>query len=339
MAVIEELGFSDYFLIVADIVRFAKNAGIAVGPGRGGSAAGSLTAYCLGITDVDPLQWGGLLFERFLNKARRSRPDIDLDFVMKGEARYWLMWPSALVESMWPKLGLTAHSAGAPQPKKSRGCMGGSTRGGSSNRGIKRHRSTHAAGVIVTGPPVQNISAVYTDRHMPVTHLDMYSLEALGVLKIDLLGLRTLTLLQRIEAEIGRSSPDFSLGSIPLQDRAAFELLGRGGILWEFFSWKASCSKICCVRCSPPVLCGFSGPAGLRQARPAQDVPGLSQKSAAARTGGICPSRLEGDFRRDARPYFVSRTADADRPSFGRPDLGRSGSIPPSPRRAGSAGS
>lgn len=110
--------------------------------------------------------------------------------------------------------------------------------------------------MIVTGPPVQNISAVYTDRHMPVTHLDMYSLEALGVLKIDLLGLRTLTLLQRIEAEIGRSSPpDFSLGSIPpLQDRAAFELLGRGGILWEFFSWKASCSKICCVRCSPPVL-------------------------------------------------------------------------------------
>lgn len=78
LTVIEELGFADYFLIVADIVRSAKEAQIPVGPGRG-SAAGSLVAYCLGITEVDPLRWG-LLFERFLNKARASRPDVDLDF-------------------------------------------------------------------------------------------------------------------------------------------------------------------------------------------------------------------------------------------------------------------
>ncbi len=233
LAVIEELGFSDYFLIVADIVRFAKNAGIAVGPGRG-SAAGSLTAYCLGITDVDPLQWG-LLFERFLNKARRSRPDIDLDFCYERRGEVLAYVAERFGREHVAQIGTYGTFSRRSAAQEIKRLYGREHPAAASQiAGLKRHRSTHAAGVIVTGPPVQNISAVYTDRHMPVTHLDMYSLEALGVLKIDLLGLRTLTLLQRIEAEIGRSSPDFSLGSIPLQDRAAFELLGRGDTLGIF---------------------------------------------------------------------------------------------------------
>ncbi len=233
LATIEELGFSDYFLIVADIVRFAKNAQIAVGPGRG-SAAGSLVAYCLGITDIDPLRWG-LLFERFLNKHRRSRPDIDLDFCYERRGEVLAYVARRFGKEYVAQIGTYGTFSRRSASQEIKRLLGHEHPGVAAQiDGLKRHRSTHAAGIIVTGQPVQNISAVYSDRHMPVTHLDMYSLEALGVLKIDLLGLRTLTLLQRMEGEVRRRRGDFSLRNIPLEDEATFWLLGQGKTLGVF---------------------------------------------------------------------------------------------------------
>jgi len=120
--VIEELGFADYFLIVADIVRFAKEAQIPVGPGRG-SAAGSLVAYCLGITEVDPLRWG-LLFERFLNKARASRPDVDLDFCYERRGEVLAYVAERFGQEHVARLVPTVLSAGVQLPRKSAGYWG-----------------------------------------------------------------------------------------------------------------------------------------------------------------------------------------------------------------------
>src|SRR5690606_39436121 len=97
-----------------------------------------------------------------------------------------------------------------------------------SNMHVKNHRSIHAAGMIICHRPIQVISAVYRDRSLPVTHLDMYALEELGALKVDVLGLRTLTLLRRMEEEVQRRDPHFTLEGLPLEDAPTFELLGSG---------------------------------------------------------------------------------------------------------------
>ena len=233
LQVIKDLGYADYFLIVADIVRFAKHAKIPVGPGRG-SAASSLVAFVLGITEVDPLRWG-LLFERFLNPERASKPDIDLDFCYERRSEvlnfvvhrfgsehvaqigtYGTFGPSSAANEIKRVLGKT-NAVAAQEIQK-----------------LKRHRATHAAGLIITSQPIKEISAVYTDRDLPVTHLDMYALEDLGVLKIDLLGLRTLTLLHKMEEEVQKSAANFSLEQIPLYDQKTLDLLGQGKSLGIF---------------------------------------------------------------------------------------------------------
>ncbi|MCK9524634.1 MAG: PHP domain-containing protein, partial [Limnochordia bacterium] len=233
LAVIKDLGFEDYFLIVADIVRFAKGAAIPVGPGRG-SAASSLVAYCLGITEIDSLRWG-LLFERFLNAERNKRPDIDLDFCYerRGEVLSYLV--SRFGRDHVAQIGTygTFGPKGAAQAVKA--VLGQENVAVTREiQGLKRHRSTHAAGVIVTARPIQEISAVYLDRDLPVTHLDMYALEDLGVLKIDLLGLRTLTVLRQMEELVKSVEAGFSLQEIPIQDEKTFAMLSAGHSLGIF---------------------------------------------------------------------------------------------------------
>lgn len=116
LQVIRRLGFAHYFLIVADLVRFAKEAGIPVGPGRG-SAAGSLTAYVLGITEVNPLAWG-LVFERFLNPERQSKPDIDVDFCYERRGKCWLTPRAASGKSMWPRSAPTEPLDPRARPRR-----------------------------------------------------------------------------------------------------------------------------------------------------------------------------------------------------------------------------
>lgn len=232
LEVIQEMGLADYFLIVADIVRFAKQQGIPVGPGRG-SAASSVVAYCLGITSVDPMEYG-LVFERFLNRARHTLPDIDLDFcyVRRGEVLDYVQrrfgrehvaligtygtFGEKTAETM-VRDALQVKALGA----KEKALVG-------KIAGLKRHFSTHASGVVISAQPLTCYQAVRADRHMPVTHGDMHALEWQGLLKIDLLGLRTLTFLKHIEEQVKGSQPRFGLESISLDDEKTFALLSRG---------------------------------------------------------------------------------------------------------------
>ncbi|MGB4615033.1 MAG: DNA polymerase III subunit alpha [Limnochordia bacterium] len=231
--VIEEMGFSDYFLIVWDIVRFAKEAQIPVGPGRG-SAAGSLVAYCLGITDVDPIAHK-LFFERFLNRQRRNLPDIDLDicYLRREEVIQYIV--SRFGRDHVAKIGTYGtfgHKSAELEIKK----ILDRREPELVQRliGLKQYFSTHAAGVIITPRPVTSYSGVEEVDGAWVTQLAMDDLAYLGVLKIDFLGLRTLTILKDIELSVQRSNPGFTLKGIPFADQPTLRLLQQGLTLGIF---------------------------------------------------------------------------------------------------------
>ncbi|WP_338750637.1 DNA polymerase III subunit alpha [Bacillus sp. FJAT-52991] len=268
--IIERMGFSDYFLIVWDFMKFARSQQMLTGPGRG-SAAGSLVAYVLDITTVDPLKYG-LLFERFLNPERVSMPDIDLDFpdhcrdeviqyisqkygslhaaqiitfgtlsakaVMRDVARTFGFSTKELeqLSKMIPtRPGLTLRQV-YEESEKFREWVGAS----SSNEklyktaltleGLPRHTSTHAAGMVITEQPLTDLIAIQEGHdQIFLTQFPMDILEELGLLKIDLLGLRNLTILERILESIYYSEgKKLNLKNIPLQDSQTFQLLGEG---------------------------------------------------------------------------------------------------------------
>nr|WP_100331832.1 DNA polymerase III subunit alpha [Bacillus xiapuensis] len=267
---IERMGFSDYFLIVWDFMSFARNEGILTGPGRG-SAAGSLVAYALGITAVDPLRYG-LLFERFLNPERVTMPDIDLDFpdhrrdeVIQYVARtygelhaaqivtFGTLSAKAVMRDVARVFGFSAKEMDRLSgllPSRP-GCTleqayteSAALRewAGQTDRnqklfqtalileGLPRHTSTHAAGMVITEQPLTELIAIQEGHEgVFLTQFPMDTLEELGLLKIDLLGLRNLTLLERILKSIAYSAgKKIDLKNIPLQDRETFRLLGEG---------------------------------------------------------------------------------------------------------------
>ncbi|HWX75524.1 MAG TPA: DNA polymerase III subunit alpha, partial [Solirubrobacteraceae bacterium] len=282
LAVIERMGFNAYFLIVWDFVKFAKDNGIAVGPGRG-SAAGSIVAYCLAITDVDPLRYG-LLFERFLNPERVSMPDIDIDFSVRGRERvfryvsekygresvaqivtFGKMFPRAATRDAARVLGFD-YAAGdrlaklIPDPIMGRApsfeeCL----KNGEPLRkacdedatarqiidvaqgleGIVRNSSIHAAGVVIADRPLTDIVPLQladagTDENgersfRMVTQFSMQPIEEIGMLKMDLLGLRNLDVIEDALDIIERSTgqrPDMT--TLPLDDARTYEMLARG---------------------------------------------------------------------------------------------------------------
>ncbi|HEU5182221.1 MAG TPA: DNA polymerase III subunit alpha, partial [Candidatus Polarisedimenticolia bacterium] len=234
---VKEMGFPGYFLIVWDFIRFARERGIPVGPGRG-SAAGSLVAYCLRITDIDPLQYG-LLFERFLNPERVSLPDIDIDFCMRrrGEVidyvrhkygqenvaqiiTFGTMAARAVIRDAGrgldipygdvdriaklvpPELDATVDKALASVPQ-----LKSAYEGDEAIRrlldvarrleGLARHASTHAAGVVISPRPIVEYAPLCVTKDQEViTQYAKDEIEKIGLLKMDFLGLKTLTLLQ-----------------------------------------------------------------------------------------------------------------------------------------------
>ncbi|OKL38325.1 DNA polymerase III subunit alpha [Domibacillus mangrovi] len=265
LSVISKMRFSDYFLIVHDFMSYAKKQGILTGPGRG-SAAGSLVAYALGITTVDPIEFG-LLFERFLNPERVTMPDIDIDFpdnrrddviryivgkygalhaakivtfgtlsakaVMRDVARIFgfetaeLSRLSKLIPSAsGTKLSdtdLTDWINESPVHERI-------YRTSLLLEGLPRHTSTHAAGMIISEEPLTNQVPIM-DGHDGVylTQYAMDALESIGLLKIDLLGLRNLTTIERIQSSIKRATGKLvDFNSLPLDDELVFELLGKG---------------------------------------------------------------------------------------------------------------
>lgn len=264
LAIINHKGFAAYFLIVKDIVDFAQKVGIRVGPGRG-SAAGSLVSYVLGITDIDPLRYG-LIFERFLNPDRKGMPDIDLDFDFsrRGEifqylsarwgprhvahiGTYGTLGARAVIRDVGKLLGIPLSTVGhvmeelaltqtdhialhAEKIERVLRRVDGSGRWfqwSQALEGLPRHKSIHAAGVILSMKDIPQVTPCDpAEQGGYVTQMEMESLERLGFLKLDILGLRTLTVLNAIEALIDGPVPTWH--TIDHADRLTLYLLARG---------------------------------------------------------------------------------------------------------------
>ncbi len=270
LGVIIAMGFPDYFLIVADFINWAKDHGIAVGPGRG-SGAGSIVAYAIRITNIDPLAFD-LLFERFLNPERVSMPDFDVDFsdVRRGEvvdyvrekygedrvsliATFGTMASKAAIKDAARVLevpynqsdeasklvpvhmgrSVSIDKALAEVPELRQLYDEGAKHYidvAKSLEGLTRHASVHAAGVIIARDPVQELAPVFRTGDGPVVcQYDMGSIEELGFLKMDILGLRTLSFIEAavriVEESTGvKLDPD----AFPMDDPAVYELLSRG---------------------------------------------------------------------------------------------------------------
>lgn len=269
LSTIEAMGYVDYFLIVWDFIKFSKDNGIIVGPGRG-SAAGSMVSYCLSITTIDPLKYD-LIFERFLNPERVSMPDIDIDFCYErrqevidyvirkyGEDRVAqiitfgtmaargvikdvgraLAMPYAEVDrvsKMIPtELGITIDKALSKNPELARiyeeeenvrYLVDMAKR----LEGLPRHSSTHAAGVVICQKPVMEYVPLSSNDGAIATQYTMTLLEELGLLKMDFLGLRTLTVIQNAVKEVKRSHGiDIDINNIGDDDPEVYKLISSG---------------------------------------------------------------------------------------------------------------
>lgn len=272
--VICRMGYVDYFLIVWDFVHYAKEHDIPVGPGRG-SGAGSLCAYCIGITDIDPLKHG-LLFERFLNPERVSMPDFDIDFCIEGRQRvidyvtkrygsdrvaqiaafdtlkakaavrdtgramdlpYALCDRAAKLIPADPRITLQKaleSSAELKQLAEEDPRVKQLLTLAAKLEGMPRHTTTHAAGVVISAEPIIGQVPLMLSDGALITQYTMTVLEQLGLLKMDFLGLRNLTVIRETERSIQKRSPEFKMKTIPEDDAAVFAMLGKGDSIGVF---------------------------------------------------------------------------------------------------------
>ncbi len=264
LEVIDKMGFNAYFLIVSDFVAFAKGKDIPVGPGRG-SGAGSLVAFCIGITDVDPIAFD-LLFERFLNPERVSMPDFDIDFCYNrreevidyvkakyGEDRvaqivtFGTLAPRAAIKDVGRTLGMP-HSKVDGITKMLAFDTPSISFAIENNKelrkmyiedpeirklldvsrgveGMPRHASTHAAGVVITRLPTWEYVPLSGSESNVVVQFDMNTAASLGLVKFDFLGLRYITVVHDAEMLIRRRIPDFDISKVPFDDKKTFKLL------------------------------------------------------------------------------------------------------------------
>jgi DNA polymerase-3 subunit alpha len=274
IGVITSMGFSGYFLIVWDLIRFARESGIRVGPGRG-SAAGSVVSYALRITDLDPLRYG-LIFERFLNPGRIQMPDIDMDFderrrdeviryvaskygsdhvaqiitfqTIKGKQgirdsarvlgfpaavgdRLCKMYPAAVLGREHPideALRLSPELRDAYEREPESREIVDSAR---ALEGLRREDSVHAAGVVIGDAPLVNYLPLKLskdsrdDSRRIVTQFDMHGVEKLGLLKMDFLGLRTLSVIEDTLAHLRRKGIELDIDHVPLDDEPVYAML------------------------------------------------------------------------------------------------------------------
>ena len=278
LGVIIDMHFAGYFLIVADIVRWARGEGIPVGPGRG-SGAGSVVAWALTVTDLDPLRFG-LLFERFLNPERVSMPDFDIDFCPDRRDRvidyvcrrygkdrvaqiitFGKLQARAVLRDVGRVLGLgygrvdrlcklvpynpanpvTLQQALDAEPRLA------AERDGDPAvarlieialhlEGLYRHASTHAAGIVIGDRPLSELVPLYRDprSEMPATQFSMKYAEMAGLVKFDLLGLKTLTVLDHAGAMLRDAGVEIDIDSAPLDDGKTYAMLGAGAAMGVF---------------------------------------------------------------------------------------------------------
>jgi DNA polymerase III subunit alpha len=250
LSVITSLGFEDYFLVVYDIIKYAKTHDIYVGPGRG-SVAGSLVAYVLGITEVDPIYYD-LLFERFLNPERMSMPDIDMDFpddkrdevILYAQSRFGSSHIASIVtyqtfgkksairdlskifQFSAPRIQAFTEAIMKDDIDQQDHDMVTLYEAVKKIEGLPRQTGTHAAGVILSKEPL--------DQWIPLskgpypfyqTQFEAKELESIGLLKMDFLGIRNLKIIDDVKKEIQKNQPDFSLTKIPYDDSKTYALL------------------------------------------------------------------------------------------------------------------
>ena len=285
ISVISRMGYVNYYLIVWDFIRYAKEQGIPVGPGRGSGAA-SIAAYCLHITEVDPMKYA-LIFERFLNPERVSMPDFDTDFcqerrgevieyVMRkygadhvaqiatfgtmaargairdvGRALNFTFAETDVVAKLVPATPhITLKEALETSPKlkemydndeRTRQLIDTAR----SLEGMPRNASTHAAGVVITAQPVCTYVPLSRNDDTIVTQYTMTTIEELGLLKMDFLGLRNLTVIRDAEEQIQRLHPEFAMANIPDDDPETFRMLTEGKTQGVFQLESAGMTGVC----------------------------------------------------------------------------------------------
>ena len=286
IGVISRMGYVNYYLIVWDFIRYAKESGIPVGPGRGSGAA-SIVAYCMHITEVDPMKYA-LIFERFLNPERVSMPDFDTDFCQerRGEVIDYVMEKygadhvaqiatfgtmaargairdvgrvlnftyaeTDVVAKLVPTMPLhiTLKDALTVSPKLKE-MYDGDERvrtlidTAMSLEGMPRNTSTHAAGVVITADPVCSYVPLSRNDDTIVTQYTMTTIEELGLLKMDFLGLRNLTVIRDAELQIQQFDPDFSMDAIPDDDPETFKMLAEGKTQGVFQLESAGMTGVC----------------------------------------------------------------------------------------------
>ena len=285
IGVISRMGYVNYYLIVWDFIRYAKEQGIPVGPGRGSGAA-SIVAYCMHITEVDPMKYA-LIFERFLNPERVSMPDFDTDFCQerRGEVIDYVMEKygkdhvaqiatfgtmaargairdvgralnfsyaetDVVAKAVPNELHITLDKAleTSPQLKtmyeeddRVRQLIDTAR----SLEGMPRNTSTHAAGVVITADPVCSYVPLSRNDDTIVTQYTMTTIEELGLLKMDFLGLRNLTVIRDAEMQIQKFDPSFSMDKVPDDDAATFKMLTEGKTQGVFQLESAGMTGVC----------------------------------------------------------------------------------------------
>ena len=313
IGVISRMGYVNYYLIVWDFIRYAKETGIPVGPGRGSGAA-SIVAYCMHITEVDPMKYA-LIFERFLNPERVSMPDFDTDFcqerrgevidyVMRkygkdhvaqiatfgtmaargairdvGRALNFSYAQTDVVAKLVPTMPLhiTLKEAldvspklkemydGDPQVKELIDTA-------MSLEGMPRNTSTHAAGVVITAEPVCNYVPLSRNDDTIVTQYTMTTIEELGLLKMDFLGLRNLTVIEDAERQIRRFDPAFNIDKVPDNDPQTFAMLAEGKTQGVFQLESAGITSVC-INMKPASIEDMTAIVALYRPGPMDSIP------------------------------------------------------------------
>ena len=312
IGVISRMGYVNYYLIVWDFIRYAKENGIPVGPGRGSGAA-SIVAYCLHITEVDPMQYA-LIFERFLNPERVSMPDFDTDFCQerRGEvidyvmrkygadhvaqiATFGTMAARGAIRDVGRALNFTYAETdivakqvpGTPHitlkealevSPKLKEMYDTDERvrllidTAMSLEGMPRNTSTHAAGVVITADPVCSYVPLSRNEGTIVTQYTMTTIEELGLLKMDFLGLRNLTVIEDAQQQIRLLEPDFDIDKVPDNDPATFAMLAEGKTQGVFQLESAGITGVC-VNMKPTSIEDMTAIVALYRPGPMDSIP------------------------------------------------------------------
>lgn len=268
LEIITQMGYIDYFLIVYDFINYARQNDIPVGPGRG-SGAGSICAYCVGITGIDPIKYN-LLFERFLNPERVSMPDFDIDFCIEKRQKvidyvidkygsdhvaqiitFGTMAARGVLRDVGRAIGRPYQEVdkiAKMVPNELNMTLEKALEKSSEFKnlydsnvsikelvdlsmkleGVPRHSSTHAAGVVITRNPADTYVPLQKNDDVIVTQFTMVTLEELGLLKMDFLGLRNLTVIRACEEQIRKTQPNFDINKISIEDKEVYAMLSAG---------------------------------------------------------------------------------------------------------------